>query len=168
MPSTAEAPRYRRTKVSLKKTTAKASASLSFVQGDIFKLDSNGYVDHVLAAGNNSTAGTKIFGYATRSKPSDVTFAAGDPMFVEPLDEDAIIALPWINDDAGATWNQNKVGTVCALRRMTTTGYYGANSNATTDSLAALQIVGVVPGTESDTYPTVLCKVRTSFLNIPR
>jgi len=168
MPSTAEAPRQRKARVSSKLIDAKASASLSFSRGDFFKIDSSGYVDHALTAGNNSTNGTKILGFAVRDKAPSKTYAAGDQIYVHPVDEDVEVLLPWVNDDAGATWNQNKVGTVCALRRMTTTGYYGANSNATTDSLSVLQILGVVPGTESDTYPTVRCRVRTSFLNIPR
>lgn len=132
----------------------KASASLTFAQGDIFRL-SSGQIVQAASAGNNLAATTTLRSMAKYTEPT--ALAAAADVCTHPLNKGDRVIMSLCNDDAVAAWSESYRGGSYEIRRITITGLYAININANTNT--KVKILSCIQNTENDLCALVEAEV---------
>lgn len=127
------------------------AATQTIKLGDILiASDSNGRVTQAASAGNNVAAAAANVRLAIAAQDA-ASLAADTEIAVQFVGNgNKMLRMPLLNDDTPLAWSNAYLNKQYEIRRVTTTGEYGVNTNATTN--VKVEVVGVDESTASDTY----------------
>jgi len=132
------------------------AATQTITKGDILiASDSNGRATQAASAGNNVGAAGANLRLAIAAQDA-ASLATDTEIQLDFVGGQTMLRMPLLNDDTPLAWSNAYLNKQYEIRRVTTTGQYGVNTNANTNS--KVEVVAVDESTQNDTYCFVWVK----------